>query len=139
MMDFISIPAVIGIITFGIYKMFELFVHKKERLNIIEKLGDKFGSLNSDSNLSIPALENTSKFNTLKIACLLLGVGCGLMIGYFICLNSVQGYNTGDYLAHNLYQTVSVIYGASVLLFGGLGLLVAFLVEMNYSKRKSEK
>ncbi|ANI90524.1 hypothetical protein A9P82_00280 [Arachidicoccus ginsenosidimutans] len=138
-MDFITIPTIIGIITFGIYRLFELFVHKKERLNIIEKLGDKLGSLNPDSNLSIPALESASKFSTLKIACLLLGVGFGLMIGYFICLSSVQGFNTGNYWHNNLYQTVSVIYGASVLLFGGLGLLVAFLVEMNYSKKKSEK
>lgn len=133
------VPAIIGIVTYGIYKLFELFVRKKERLSIIEKLGDKLSSSNPDLNLHIPALfENTGKFNTLKFACLLLGVGLGLMIGYVICLNSVPGFNTGNY-GNNAYQTISVVYGASVLIFGGLGLLVAFLVEMNYIKRKSNQ
>lgn len=137
MMDFISIPTVIAIITFGIYKLFELFVRKKERLSIIEKIGDKLNPSDLNLNLSLPALaENTGKFNTLKFACLLLGVGIGLLIGYVICLNSVPGFNTGDF-PNNTYQTVGVIYGASVLSFGGLGLLIAFIVEMKFSKRKS--
>ena len=42
MMDFILVPLVVGIITLGIYKLFELFVCKKERIIMIEKLGDKF-------------------------------------------------------------------------------------------------
>lgn len=137
MMDFIMVPAIIGIVTLGIYKLFELFVRKKERLNIIEKIGDKLSPSDLNLNFSLPALsENTGKFNTLKFACLLLGAGIGLLIGYFICLNTMPGFNTGDFLNNN-YQTVSVIYGASVLTFGGLGLLIAFLVEMKFSKRKS--
>ena len=31
MMDFITIPLVVGTITLGIYKLFELFVCKKEQ------------------------------------------------------------------------------------------------------------
>ena len=38
MMDFITIPLVVGTITLGIYKLFELFVCKKERIVIIEKV-----------------------------------------------------------------------------------------------------
>ena len=41
MMDFITIPLVVGTITLGIYKLFELFVCKKERIAMIEKLADK--------------------------------------------------------------------------------------------------
>lgn len=37
MMDFIMVPAIMAIITVGIYKLFELFVCKKERLMLIEK------------------------------------------------------------------------------------------------------
>lgn len=137
-MDFFSVPVlVIGIITFGIYKLFELFVHKKERLNIIEKLGDKLNSSNTNLNLSM--LENSNKFNTLKIACLLLGVGLGLLIGYIICATSIPGFTTGNYNGSNVYEITSITYGASVLIFGGIGLLVSFLVEMNYLKRKSDE
>lgn len=38
MMDFIAIPLVVGIITFGVYKFFELIVCRRERLNIIDRL-----------------------------------------------------------------------------------------------------
>ena len=36
------VPAIMAIITVGIYKLFELFVCKKERLMLIEKMGDKY-------------------------------------------------------------------------------------------------
>ena len=40
MMDFIMVPTIMAIITLGIYKLFEVFVCKKERLMLIEKMGD---------------------------------------------------------------------------------------------------
>ena len=39
-MGYITGWIVVGIITLGIYKLFELFVGKKERLTMIEKLGE---------------------------------------------------------------------------------------------------
>ena len=136
MMDFISIPLVVGIITLGIFRLFDLFVRKKERLAIIEKIGEKFEPSMVENKFSFPMTNSGSgAFGTLKIACLLLGIGAGLLIGYFICLNSIAGYSTMD-LQHNANEISGVVYGASVLLFGGLGLLVAFVIEMNYSKNK---
>ena len=35
------VPLIVGIVCAGIYGLFELFVRKKERLAIIEKIGDK--------------------------------------------------------------------------------------------------
>ena len=59
MMDFITIPLVVGTITLGIYKLFELFVCKKERITMIEKLADRVntGEINSTypSTLITPA------------------------------------------------------------------------------------
>jgi hypothetical protein len=131
------VPLIIGIITFGIYKLFELFVRKKERLNIIEKLGDKLDASNLD--FSLPSFaENTNKFTTLKFACLLLGIGLGLLIGYMICFNSIAGFAAGNYTG-NAYEMIGIVYGAGVFTFGGVGLLIAFLVEMNYTKRKNDK
>ena len=37
MMDFISVPLVVGIVCAGIYGLFELFVRRRERLAIIER------------------------------------------------------------------------------------------------------
>ncbi|ADQ80251.1 hypothetical protein Palpr_2115 [Paludibacter propionicigenes WB4] len=135
-MDFITIPLVVGMITLGIYKLFDLFVRKKERLAIIEKIGDKFDSSMIENKFSFPLnFKFEGGFGTLKVACLLLGVGLGLLVGYFICYGTIPGYyNNGDYS----YRTSEVIYGASTLLFGGLGLLIAFLIEMKYRKDKKE-
>ena len=41
MLDFLMVPLVVGIICAGIYGLFELFVRRKERLAIIEKIGEK--------------------------------------------------------------------------------------------------
>jgi hypothetical protein len=135
MMDFIMVPLIVGICTLGIYKLFELFARRKERLTIIEKLGDKFDPSVLDFKFSLPVKSiGNSSFGTLKIACLLLGVGLGLLVGFFI----VQSYMSVQFVDgnHNFYyDTASVIYGASVLLFGGLGLLVAFLVELKNTKK----
>jgi len=139
MMDFITVPLVVGIITLGIYKLFELFARKKERLSIIEKLGDKLDISVMQQKVSLPVrVEGQFNFGTLKVASLLLGVGLGLLIGYFICIYSVAGYHSQEW-NYTVSQSVGVVYGASVLLFGGLGLLVAFLVELHYSKKKEEE
>lgn len=135
MMDFISIPLVIGIITIGVYKLFELFVRKKERLSIIEKIGDKFDPAMIENKFSFPdtkELKNT--FGTLKVACLLLGVGLGLLIGFFIS-NYYYGNVNWDNGHYYIREMVGVIYGASVLLFGGIGLLISFIVELKFQKK----
>ena len=138
-MDFITIPLVVGMITLGIYKLFDLFVRKKERLAIIEKIGEKFDSSMIENKFSFPLnlkFENVGTFGTLKIGCFLLGVGLGLLIGYFIGWSTLVNLNSGDYYVR---QTAGVIYGASMLLFGGLGLLISFLIEKKYRKDKKEE
>ncbi|MDD2612485.1 MAG: hypothetical protein PHR38_06840 [Bacteroidales bacterium] len=138
MMDFIMVPLVVGIITLGIYKLFELFARKKERLAMIEKIGDKFDASMVEGKFTFPAKTcQKSNYGTMKIACLLLGVGLGLMVGFFIVLNTI-GLHYPDESRFDYREFESVIYGSSVLLFGGLGLLIAFLIEMK-SCKKSEK
>ena len=48
MMDFISIPLTFGIVTYGIYSLFELFVHKKERLMFRIDLGIYYREQNGE-------------------------------------------------------------------------------------------
>lgn len=138
MMNFISIPLVIGIITLGVYKLFELFVRKKERLSIIEKIGDKFDPSMIENKFSFPDKQpNVTAFGTLKIGSLLLGVGLGLLVGFFISYYYYGGQNL-DVDNYYIRDFVGVIIGASVLLFGGLGLLISFIIEMKYLKGKNQ-
>jgi hypothetical protein len=133
MMDFIMAPLIVGIVTLGIYKLFELFARRKERMAIIEKMGDKFdpSMIGNPFPLSFKTTGN-APYGTLKVACLLLGIGLGLLVGFFIVLNTIGISSESSY---HFEKTEGAIYGASVLLFGGLGLLIAFLVEMKHEKK----
>ena len=65
--------------------------------------------------------KKSSKFGTLRGACVLLGLGFGALVNYLlnIPMNGVNG-----------------IYAWIVIAFGvGLGLLVSFLVEMKLQKK----
>ncbi|WP_455659574.1 DUF6249 domain-containing protein [Phocaeicola faecalis] len=134
MMDFIMVPAILAIITLGIYKLFELFVCKKERLTIIEKMGEKFTPDMLEHKINFSSISNFS-FSALKLGCLFTGMGLGLLLGYVICASTIPGYITGDKLTYYQRSISELIYGASVLLLGGVGLLVAFIVELNMNKK----
>ncbi len=133
MMDFIMVPAILAIITLGIYKLFELFVCKKERLTIIEKMGEKFTPDMLERKINFASLGNFS-FSSLKLGCLLVGMGLGIFVGYVICATTIPDYMNlqGDYW--RLDRFASLVYGASVLFFGGVGLIVAFIVELKNKK-----
>ena len=135
MMDFIMAPAICGIFVLGFYKLFELFVCRKERLSIIEKMGDKFTPDMLEHKINLSSTGNLS-FSALKFGSLFIGIGLGLLVAYLICRTTID-----DYVVRNadwnweVKQTISVIYGACVLLFGGVGLLASFLVELKISKK----
>lgn len=135
MMDFISIPLTFGIGAYAFYKLIELFVRKKERLLILEKIS-QLENVNTE-NLNLSKLFGEEKmfknqFLSLRIGSLLMGLGLGLLIG-FIIVRASYGYISD--VTYEMRETMSVIYGASTLLFGGLGLVTGFLVEIKMKKQ----
>jgi len=136
MMDFIMVPTVCGIFVLGFYKLFELFVCKKERLLIIEKMGEKFTPDMLEKKINLSSVGNVS-FSALKFGCLFVGLGLGLLVAYLICTTTLEGYAemSSERFNWNLRETISVIYGACVLLFGGAGLLTSFLIELKINKK----
>lgn len=134
-MEFIIAPLIVWICVSGLYGLFELFVRRKERMMIIEKLSekddlsclmDKFGG-----KIGIPNYLRVS-FSSLKIGCLLAGLGLGLLVGViFSMVLSSNGYDMHD---HRINEIYGAAYAASVLLFGGLGLLVSFMIENKIQK-----
>lgn len=135
MMDFIMVPAICCIFVVGFYKLFELFVCKKERLAIIEKMSEKFSPDMLENKINLPSVGNVS-FSALKFGCLFMGLGVGLLVGYLICVTTIDGYVTSDVdWSWEVKELISIVYGACVLLFGGIGLLTAFLVELKISKK----
>ncbi|MEL5894049.1 DUF6249 domain-containing protein [Bacteroides sp. GD17] len=132
MMDFIMVPAVMTIITLGVYKLFELFVCKRERIMLIEKMGDQPEMPKMPVAKLYGNFSNFS-FSALKIGCLLAGMGLGLLIGYFICYATIPEFFTTDRWAYR--ETASLIYGACVLGFGGIGLITSFVIELKLNKK----
>lgn len=137
MMDFITVPLVVGCVCAGIYGLFELFLRRKERLAIIEKIGDKLDASAFEGKLGLPNYINRFSFNGLKVGCLLTGVGLGLLIGFIINISLMQ---TAAFYQNDWYgrEVAGVAYGASVLLFGGAGLILAFIIEMKMAKRNDK-
>lgn len=130
-MEELMIVANVAIVFGVIYKLFELFVGRRERMMLIEKMGDK---LTPEDLRKGFAYRPIYSFGGLRFGCLLLGLGLGLLVGYaIVCLTNpeVRGYRVSE--------TLSIIYGASVLLGGGLGLVVSYIVELNQVKREKEE
>ena len=132
MMDFIMVPLIVGIVCAGIYGLFELFVLKKKRLAIIEKIGDKLEPSAFDVKIGLPRLATNFSFSSLKTGCLLAGIGLGLLVGFIISVSLT------DFNLDGRRELISTVYGASVLLFGGIGLIIAFVIELKLSKDKNK-
>ncbi len=137
MLDFITVPLVMAIITTGIYRLFELYARRKERIMLIERMKDC--AVQSPvqppafmGNLQ-PSLFGQPSFSALKVGLLLLGLGLGLLVGFSVCYNFMPDYVDDPWR----YRSVaSIIYGASVLLFGGLGLVLAFVLELRLARKE---
>lgn len=137
-MDFLTAPLIVGIVCAGIYGLFELFVRRRERLAIIEKIGDKMDASAFEGKLGLPNYMRHFSFSSLKAGCLLAGIGLGMLVGFII--NTSLACNASFY-DRSWYQgeIAGTAYGASVLLFGGIGLILAFVIEMKLSKDKKEQ
>ena len=130
MFNFLAPIFVTATICLTIYKLFELFVRRKERNTFIEKLSE------------IP-VQNLSGFSgRLPLP---YGVGVGLLVGYFIA--DVNVYTNDVVLARAKHRTyinmvegsLPIIYGSSVLFFGGLALVVSFLIEQWVVRQKADR
>ena len=103
-------------VAYFVYKVIELFARRKERMAVIEKL--------SISNGAIVPPDITKWFPTpepaswgLRLGLLLSGLGLGLALAVIMDFN-MKDLPNGD-----------MIYFALMLLFGGLGLVTAYIIE----------
>ena len=139
MFNFLIPIFIVGVICLTFYGMIELFVRKKERLSIIEKIGDKLDPSMIEGKFKFPKFSSKISFSTLKIACLLIGLGLGFIVGFILDFNLIQPSSGDNYRA--IRDMREMVYIASVLLFGGISLIVAFFIEKKSieKERKEEK
>lgn len=139
--EMFGIVLIVGIISVGIYGLFELFVRKKERMLLIEKMCDKPIIPECEGKLRLPNYGSMNfSFSALKFGFLLLGMGLGLLVGYLIAFKQIPGYGYAGWDdTRHLREVVATIYCSCLLLFGGLGLVAAFVVEIALKKTEAKK
>lgn len=138
MLEFIFIPVIFGIVTLGVYRIVELFVRRRERMLMIEKLGHPGEAPGLLRNAPFPLYQKRS-FNSLKASILLIGLGFGLLSGFLISRHWLGTIPETSWMAFHVRETVNIIYGASVLFFGGIGLLLSFFLERKYIQREKNE
>lgn len=122
------------------YSLFELYARRKERMFLYERLGDRLGSEAFKGKIELPLFAGSSipffpSFSGLKFGCLLVGVGLGLIVGMILDVTMVLPLGN-----EWQFQKISgIAYGAPVLFFGGLGLIISFLVEKTHKKNVETK
>lgn len=113
---------IIGIVFYFTYLVFSLYARRKERLMLIEKISEL-----KDVKLGNIQLGGAGKYAWLHVGCCACGIGLGLLIAFFI------EYNVRF---TNIDIDMDVCYGACLCLFGGIGLVVSFIIA---NKLESEK
>lgn len=134
MINDLSPILVTGIVMLAIYRILELFVRRNERMGIIERM-----KLNPDSkvcppewNLSFFNISPQYSFASLRTSLFLIGTGIGLFCGYILEATAFSGN------PNNFNYTAEIVYLACIAIFGGIGLLLAYFMEIKYSAKLKE-
>lgn len=147
-MDNVAPILIVGILVWGVYRIFELFVRRNERMAIIEKMSDNTIPTFSNSVPKTSGWYNTQFSSVWALRAGLLLVGIGLGLGVALLLETLffpqtiyPEFNGYDFnVQSNIRNTINVLYFACISLFGGLGLLAAYLLEQKKEKQnKADK
>ncbi|MDR2040298.1 MAG: DUF6249 domain-containing protein [Bacteroidales bacterium] len=117
------IVIVLGL-AYAFYKLVELFARRKERMALIEKIDLKSGIVVSPDMIDWLSPSSRNIFTSLKIGLLLTGLGLGLILA--IIYINIPDLSIRDR---------DMVYLASMMFFGGLGLVIAYLVENKKEKK----
>ncbi|GAB6008586.1 DUF6249 domain-containing protein [Dysgonomonas reticulitermitis] len=126
---------VMGIITLGIYKIFELFVRRNERISIIEKLSN-IDPETLKHRINFPVYKDESVGSwSIRIGLLLIGVGLGVVIATIVDISTaIPSYYKGQ-LVYDSLRSVDVLYPSCAAVFGGIGLVIAYFIEKKKDKK----
>lgn len=129
------IPLNCAIIFGCIYKVIEMFVHKRERLMLISKITE----LSNIDFKGINFYSSGNKYTALRIGWLMLGVGLGFFVGFFLNLMTVSGKLDTLYEWQYYSKVGGIIYVACICIFGGIGLLISYFTERRAENSEDKK
>jgi len=125
-MDFTAI-IVVPTIFYFLFKFFDSLIRRKERMLMVEKLDfSNLHTLPSAEALNVMDYMPNKRFSGLRAGLLLAGVGLGLMVAWTLVLS-----------LHPLYpDNGQIIYLAAPACFGGIGLIISYIIEQKARKQK---
>jgi hypothetical protein len=134
---------IVGFLVLGTYKLFELFVRRSERLAIIEKLFLSTENKEISGAIQLPNISfgktDVSSWS-LRFSLLLIGVGVGCLLAFFTqyaMLDLSVSYDKDNWEVRNaVNETKAFIHFSFISIFGGIGLLSAYLIESRQAKKK---
>lgn len=129
-------PTVICIsVVYAIYRLFELFVRRKERMAIIEKImSNPIDMSQFNNHLNLPLFSNKNVSWPIRIGLLLVGIGIGVTIASIVDINMSFDGEQG----WQMRSAIASLYVACIATFGGLGLIAAYFIERKHNKKDSE-
>ena len=132
-MEIMFVTIIILGIAYAIFKLVELFARRNERMTIIEKMGFGDGIVNlPDLSKLFPTQTQTSW--ALRLGLLFTGLGLGLGIAV------IMKYYMGPFPQMELHQSnnnCEILNIGLMLFFGGLGLVIAYMIEQKNQKKSS--
>lgn len=132
-MDDLVAPLVVGIVFWTVYRIFELFVRRNERMKLIDHISE-IPDVNMINERLFPKEHRVGHKTAIKIASLVIGIALGMFIGIVL----MEAFRAMTSLEHSYrYDVYECTVGASTLFFGGLGLLIPSLYF--YRQEKKEK
>ncbi|MBD5232797.1 MAG: hypothetical protein HDS65_01315 [Bacteroidales bacterium] len=116
---------IFAIISVALYKILQLFVCRRERLAIIEKISDGISATRICEMLK----NQFGDYTTLRWGSLAIGFGIGMLITAIVALTS----NWDTSIPH-FYQYRQMLAGGIIILCGGLGLIAGYIIESKQRK-----
>ena len=95
-MEELMVVANVAIVFGVIYKLFELYVRRQERIMLIEKLSSGWRPEEFKGNL-LPQFSSSGNW-ALRGGCLMLGLGLGLLVGFILTLMFFQSGNDVNFI-----------------------------------------
>jgi len=135
-MDWIMIPLNVLIVFGTIYKVFELFARKEERKMLINKIDEIKNVDLSKVNLNISSAKD-NKYLSLRAGMLILGVGLGAFLGIICVMIALPMIEQCANIMPTYYAS-EMLSASCVCLFGGLGLVIAYIIEQKARRREKD-
>lgn len=134
---------IVGTISYFIYRLFENIIHRRERLKIIEAMGDKLSpellKSNQGFNFDLNLKGNFNTPSAAKWGCCLMGIGLGLILAFLVCTYNIPGFAYSVHQNDYNYEAASSVFGAFTLFCGGLGLILGTLLQYYMNNKFNNK